>query len=205
MLARQGPVPLPLLIHQDASECNDMGQGVSPLEIVGPSCTLLHAGYSDPNVCPHSKKLNIAEKCTFCAGFPGFSAAGPGCCFVLQLSIPGRDQAAWDRCNHDRLQSASLTVSQKGGFILNKFQYVACTCNTDCNVTGGHGFNHQKQKKPSSFEGGFQYQVAGSGRDLKPSPGISPIMGSATFCPGDQGPRGRASEGKGQGLLQQVG
>lgn len=155
MLARQGPVPLPLLIHQDAVECNDMGQGVPPLEIVGPSCTLYRAGYSDPNVCPHSKKLNIAEKCTFCAGFPGFSAAGPGCCFVWRLSIPGRDRAAWDRCNHDRLQSASLTVSQKGGFILNKFQYVAYACNVYCNVTGGHGFNHQKQKNPLLLKGVF--------------------------------------------------
>ena len=114
---------------------------------------------------------------------------------MLRLSIPGRDRAAWDRWNHGRLQSARLTGSQKGGFILNKFQYVAYACNVDCNVTGGHGFNHQKQKKPSSFEGGFQYLGTGPGRDLESSPGISPIMGrGATSCPGDRGPRGRASE-----------
>jgi len=70
---------------------------------------------------------------------------------MLRLSIPGMDRATWDRWNHGRLQTARLIDSQTCYFILNKFQYVACACNVDCNVTGGHGFNHQKQKKPSSI------------------------------------------------------
>jgi hypothetical protein len=80
-----------------------------------------------------------------------FSITMQGCCFGLLLFILNQDRAAWERWNHGRLRAARLTGSQKGGFILNKFQYVAYACNVDCNVTGGHGFNHQKQKKPSSI------------------------------------------------------
>lgn len=77
------------------------------------------------------------------------------CCFWLRLPIPCLDRDAWDRWNRGRLQFAHLIDSQNGGFILNKFQYVACACNIDCNVTGGHGFNHQKQKNPLLLKGVF--------------------------------------------------
>lgn len=115
---------------------------------------------------------------------------------MLRRSISGRDRAAWDRLNHGRLQAARLINSQNGGFILDKFQYVACVCNVDCNVTRGHGFCYQKHKNPLLDEGGFQYLGIGPCRDLESSPGISPIMGrGATSCLGDRGPRGRVSEG----------
>jgi hypothetical protein len=76
--------------------------------------------------------------------------------------ILGQKESVPDQWNCKVLRRARLIGSQKGGFITNKFQYVAYACHVDCNVTGGHGFCYQKNKNPLLNEGGFQYQGAGS-------------------------------------------
>ena len=113
--------------------------------------------------------------------FPLFFRRGPGCCFWLRLSIPGREQASGDRWNHGRLQAARLIDSQTGRFILNKFQYVAYACNVDCNVTGWHGFNHQKHKNPLLLKGVSSTREPGRECDLNLSAGTCPIMGRGLF------------------------